>query len=90
MDIRTRIRDYVGHAVTEKIRDDDDIFEMGLVNSLFALQLVQFVESEFSISLGREDLDIANFCSISALTSFVVTKSDGPGQRRAGHDDATD
>jgi acyl carrier protein len=74
MDVRTRIAGYLGKAIAEEIRDDDDIFELGVVSSLFAIQLVAFVENEFSITVEREDLDINNFCSIAALTKFVHGK----------------
>ena len=42
---------------------------------MFAMQLVAFIESEFSITAEREDLDISNFCSIDALTAFVEAKN---------------
>jgi acyl carrier protein len=79
MDVRTRIRQYFSGAIAEEISDDDDIFELGATNSLFAIQLVTFVESEFSITAEREDLNIANFSSISALTNFVLRKLDRLG-----------
>ncbi|MFG1610301.1 hypothetical protein [Actinoplanes sp. NPDC049265] len=57
-----------------EIRDDDDMFALGVVNSLFAIQLVRFVEIEFALRAERDDLDIDNFCSINALTAFVRRK----------------
>ena len=62
------------HFKNYDLQDDDDIFSLGYVNSLFAMQLVMFVESEFSITAQQEDLDINNFCSIAALTDFVHRK----------------
>lgn len=76
MDIRMRIKRYFSKTIAEGIADDDDIFELGVVDSLFAMQLVLFVEEEFSIVAEREDLDINNFCSIVALTNFVLSKLD--------------
>ena len=84
MDARTRIRNYFNHVITQPVRDDDDIFELGIVNSLFAMQLVMFVESEFSIVAERKDLEISNFCSIAALVAFVETKLGLP-ERGCGH-----
>lgn len=84
MDVRSRISGYVRPAIVEEISDADDLFERGLVNSMFALQLVQFVENEFSITAEREDLDIKNFCSIDTLTAFVLRKlSTPPGHGHA-------
>jgi methoxymalonate biosynthesis acyl carrier protein len=74
MDVRSTIRRYLDKAITEEFRDDDDIFALGVVDSLFALQLVTFVESEFSITVELPDLDIDNFCSVDALTRLVLGK----------------
>ena len=74
MDVRTRIRRYLDKAITDEFYDDDDIFLLGVVDSLFALQLVAFVEGEFLITVEREELDIDNFCSVDSLTRFVRGK----------------
>ena len=57
------------------LNDDDDLFESGLVNSLFAVQLMTFIEKTFAIEVGMEDLDIDNFKSLNAAAAFVVRKS---------------
>jgi methoxymalonate biosynthesis acyl carrier protein len=90
MDVRTRIGTYVRRAVAEPIEDDDDIFDLGIVDSLFALQLVAFVESEFSIVAERHDLDIRNFCSIAALSAFVDGKLGSSAERGPGHGHSSD
>jgi methoxymalonate biosynthesis acyl carrier protein len=74
MDVKARIRNYFATVIPEPVGDEDDIFERGVVNSLFAMQLVMFVEREFSIVAERQDLDIRNFCSIAALVAFVEAK----------------
>ena len=51
--------------------DDDDIFSLGFVNSLFAMKLVIFIESEFGVTVGQDDLDIDNFRTVDAMVSFV-------------------
>lgn len=58
----------------QEIHDNDDIFALGFVNSLFAIQLVGFVEKQFQISIGAEDLDIANFRSINSIADLVRRK----------------
>ncbi|NOT39091.1 MAG: acyl carrier protein [Alphaproteobacteria bacterium] len=74
LDVRARIQRYIRIAVGSDINDEDDIFELGLVDSLFALELVTFVESEFGVVAEKEDLDICNFCSIAALVAFVEAR----------------
>jgi acyl carrier protein len=57
------------------LQDDDDIFALGLINSLFAMQMVLWVEKEFGIKVEDEDLDIENFNTINALAGFVERKN---------------
>jgi len=73
-EIKRRIKRYFLQALPFEIGDDEDIFHRAIVDSLFAIQLVAFVEEEFSISAEATDLDINNFCSVSALTRFVERK----------------
>ncbi|MBV9355452.1 MAG: acyl carrier protein [Chloroflexi bacterium] len=54
--------------------DDEDIFASGFVNSLFAIQLVMFVEKEFQIELEDEDLELDNFRTVRAVAQLVTRK----------------
>ena len=54
--------------------DEQDMFETGYVNSMFALQLVQFVEGEFGISVESDDLELDNFRTVSSIAAFVERK----------------
>lgn len=55
--------------------DDEDIFDLGFVNSLFAMQLVLFVEKEFNVTIDNDDLDIDNFKTINAIARLVEAKA---------------
>lgn len=75
-DHKTRIRDFLSkHIKDNSYQDDDDLFSKGYVNSLFAMELVLFVESEFKVRVENDDLDPANFCSVNAIASLVERKS---------------
>jgi methoxymalonate biosynthesis acyl carrier protein len=54
---------------------DDDIFSLGFVNSLFAMQLVMFLEKEFKIKIENSDLEMDNFRTINAIVEFVNRKT---------------
>lgn len=56
------------------LKDDDHLFESGIVNSLFAIELMTFLEKTFAIEIGMDDLDIENFKSINSTVAFVVGK----------------
>ncbi|MER5466537.1 MULTISPECIES: phosphopantetheine-binding protein [unclassified Streptomyces] len=78
-DNRARIAEYLSRFFpVHDLKDDDDIFELGFVSSMFAMQLVSFVEHEFGITVENEDLELEYFRSISALDAFVNGKLSAP------------
>jgi acyl carrier protein len=60
---------------TDGLADADDIFAGGYVNSLFAMQLIAWLEKEFSITVEDDDLQLTNFNSVNAITSFIQKKN---------------
>lgn len=58
-----------------ELQDNDDIFAAGFVNSMFAMQLVLFIEKEFQVTIENEDLDLDNFRTISAIVHLLERKS---------------
>ncbi len=74
-EIKEKIRGFLGKYIKEEYLDDQrDLFTEGHLNSLFALQLVLFVEKTFNFKVGNEDLGIENFDSINSITDFVKLK----------------
>ncbi len=59
---------------THELTDNQDIFGLGFVNSLFAMQLVMFIEKEFKIKVDNKDLDLNNFRTINSIAEFVTSK----------------
>jgi acyl carrier protein len=62
------------HIRKDRVGRDEDIFTAGYVNSLFALQLIAFIEKTFTIRVDDEDLDLANFRTVAAIEAFVERK----------------
>jgi acyl carrier protein len=59
--VKRRLREFLGQTFPGRALDDrDDIFDLGFGNSPFATQLVEFVETEFTIEITDDDLDIEN------------------------------
>lgn len=58
----------------DEISDNDDIFAGGYVNSLFAMQLIAWLEKEFDITIGDDDLQLVNFSSINAISDLIARK----------------
>ena len=83
--IKIKIRAYLARFFPEStLQDQDDIFSLGFVNSLFALQLVNFLEHEFIIEIENEDLDLGNFRSVHAMSGFIERKRGASPIERGG------
>jgi acyl carrier protein len=80
---KTEIRDKVAQFITEqfvfdeelKISDDDSLLESGTIDSTGILELVLFLEENFSISIADEDLVPDNLDSINRISNFVTAKA---------------
>ena len=80
MEIAQKLKEFIeSHIVSSgadvNLNPDDKIFEMGFLDSMFALQLVNFIEEKCGIEVTDEDLDIQNFSSIERIVSFIDSKS---------------
>ena len=74
------IRNYILENTSVPSLDDDfDIFEAGIVNSLFAIELMTFLEKSFSVKVTMDDLDMQNFKSVNAASQFVLRKKGAQG-----------
>ena len=74
-EVKRLIREFIAESINlGNASDDENLFETGIVNSLFAIQLMTFIEKTFQIEIGTEDLDIENFKSISAAAQFILKK----------------
>jgi methoxymalonate biosynthesis acyl carrier protein len=74
--IKERVTNFILSSINVQDLDEEDhLFESGIVNSLFAVQLMTFIEKTFRIEVGMDDLDIENFKSIKATAAFVIRKN---------------
>lgn len=70
--IKNFLSQYFGN---HELQDDEDIFALGFINSMFAMQLVLFIEKEFQVSIENEDLDFDNFRTIEAMNRLIQSKT---------------
>ena len=74
--VKQTLRQFILNSVNvSDLKDDDNLFESGIVNSLFAVQLLTFIEKTFRIEVGVDDLAIENFKSLNAATDFVLRQN---------------
>lgn len=70
------IREFLQQRIGAEIAftDEDDIFKLGLVNSLFALELVLFLENTYQVTVENEDLKLEHFSTVNNLSDFISRK----------------
>lgn len=76
MDCRKeKIKEFLSKLMrNHDLKDDEDIFALGFINSLAALQLVQFLEKEFGVAIGDEDLELDNFRTLNSMDQLLERK----------------
>jgi acyl carrier protein len=74
-EIKLKVRAFLNRFFRKHdLGDDEDIFALGYVNSLFAMQLVMFLEKDFSIKVDNNDLNLDNFRTINAISNLIIKK----------------
>lgn len=69
--VRDNLVGFLERHVKNTVAPEEDLFESGLVSSLFAMQLVVHLEGTFGVSVGGPDLKLDNFRSVNAMTALV-------------------
>ncbi|HMJ73590.1 MAG TPA: hypothetical protein VK471_09530 [Solirubrobacterales bacterium] len=76
-EIERKLERFAVETLVEESYDGSDPLSSGAVDSLGIEQLVEYVEEEFGVRLGDEEMAAQHFESIPALASFVDSKLRG-------------
>ncbi len=69
---RAKVRAFLEKFIRDDdFQDADNIFALGLVNSLMAMQLVLFLEKEFAMKFSNQELNLKNFSSVDAMVNLL-------------------
>ncbi len=79
MDIKKTIRTFITENFlasdgSKRLEDRTSFLETGIVDSTGILEIIQFIEETFEISVDDEELVPENLDSIDNLTAFVASK----------------
>jgi acyl carrier protein len=58
-----------------KLNNEDSFMDQGIIDSTAVLELIFYLEEEFSIKVEVEDMVPANLDSIDKVTRFIESKS---------------
>ena len=65
-------------ARKRQIGNSDALIESGIVDSQGVLEVVGFIEHEYSIHVSDDDLVLDNFRSIDRIAAFIQSKTSHP------------
>ena len=78
MNIEDKIREFIVknlyYAEGATLSDEASFLAEGVIDSMGAMELVAFVESEFKIKVEISEVVVKNFDSISKMANFVRRK----------------
>ena len=55
-----------------------DLIEAGILDSLMLIEVVMFMETEFSVTTELDDLEMENFLTIENMARFVAARQTVP------------
>jgi methoxymalonate biosynthesis acyl carrier protein len=69
--VAQQIQDFLAGRVNQEVPSDQDLFRTGLVSSMFAMELVVFLEQTYGIAIVGPDLKLDNFRSVDSMSALV-------------------
>lgn len=76
---RSRLRAFIEPRMPGiTFADGEDIFSLGFVNSLFAMELVLFMEKTIGTRIPNEELAMEHFRSIDAMSDLSARLRERP------------
>lgn len=64
----------LNNEIEDDFDDHEDLLGSGILDSLGMVQLIAFVEKEFKVEVGPEDMVIENFMTVNHIVKYVEGK----------------
>jgi acyl carrier protein len=79
IEIRTKLKEFISNNFllgkgASELKDEASFLDTGIVDSTGVLEIVEFLQDTWSISVSDEELLPENLDSVNNLTQFVIKK----------------
>jgi methoxymalonate biosynthesis acyl carrier protein len=81
--IEEELLSFLAERIKTTVAVDQDLFKSGLVSSMFAMQLVVYLEEKYDIAVIGPELTLDNFRTVQAMTSLVRRLRDANSAQNA-------
>lgn len=80
LDVITRVRGFIQENFLYMrpdfvLGDDDALLERGVVDSMGVMEMLSFLESEFGVVPGDDEITEANLGTLRAIAHFVTART---------------
>ena len=84
MGVERQVRSYIleNYLFTDdpaELNSTDSFLELGIIDSLGVLQVIDFLEKAFDIKVNDEEMIPENLDSVNSVVAFVERKTGGAG-----------
>ncbi|MBU1912575.1 MAG: acyl carrier protein [Candidatus Omnitrophica bacterium] len=79
-ELKGQIKDFIINTFLGgkgSIKEDESLFESGLIDSFGMLELVAFVQKKFGVSVKPSEVMIENFSCVNKIVQFIDKKQKG-------------
>jgi acyl carrier protein len=60
-----------------RLDDNDSLLGSGIIDSMGVMEVIAFLETEFGVEVGDDDVTEENLGSIRAISQYVVARAGG-------------
>lgn len=78
--VKDKIREYITEEFAKQkgvneFQDSEDLMSNGVIDSMGIFRLVGFLEDEFNVKVGDEEITHENLESVNAIERLVLSKA---------------
>lgn len=71
--VSQKVEEFIKRSLNqEQIKPDENLFELGIIHSLFSVQLMIFLEKVFKIEIDEDEFSLENIPSLNSIVDFVM------------------
>ena len=74
---REKIRNFIArnyHIDKKEVSDEASLIKAGIIDSMGIVEMINFVEKEFNITVDDSEIEAENFEKLNSITSYIEKK----------------
>jgi acyl carrier protein len=72
-----QLQDYFQSKCGEQLKDDDNLFQLGALDSFGVVEFLNFIQDAFHVEVQLEDITESNFSTIRSVADLLKRQIQG-------------